>query len=157
MRARAILFGVIAVLSVIVFKNCTPSTVCTTADGTGSVDISNPLGSWKKISGYSTPRTAAELELNFDVLIVEAGNRVCVVRVVNGVSMETIYLANYTLDLNTKRISIAYTDNTSDEARYSITGGCSSTGMSLSYSDGTFETYSLKSKNLSEISCGSLE
>ncbi len=131
---------------------CTPSSVCTSSDGS-TADFSTPFGSWKKVSGYSTPKTDAELALNFDVLIVEAGTRICGVRVVNGAISETTFQGTYTNDTTNNRITIDYGDDTTDTALWRISGGCTSPTFSLSYNDGSSEVYEIQSKT--EVSCSS--
>jgi hypothetical protein len=132
-------------------KGCTPSTTCTSSDGT-EVDFSTPFGSWKKVSGYSTPKSTADLELNFDVLIVEPGNRICLVRVVNGAVSETVFQGTYVNDVTLKRIAIEIDDETLN-ASWRISGGCSDPTFSLSYDNGSAESYEIRSKDLSQVSC----
>jgi hypothetical protein len=153
---RKLLFIFVALLPLSLVLTCTPTTTCTTADGE-TADFSNPFGAWTQVTGYSTPKTEAELALSFDVLIVESGTKMCKTRVQNGVSQSTVFQATYTNDVNTKTLSISYADGGSDVARYSLTGGCSNPGLTLSYQDGTAETFKIRTKDLSEVSCSSGE
>jgi hypothetical protein len=149
------------------------SGTCTTGDGqaVGTYEI---FGQWKKISGYTTPRTKEQLELDFDLLIVRKGNLMCNQKVVNGVfptEGRWNYLANYTHDIPKKsldleailavngRLPSLTPDTPISGVTYSFSGSCSKTQMKLrlpgmSASGGTLvETYELYSKTIDEEDC----
>lgn len=133
---------------------CTPSTVCTNADGTSS-NYSEIFGAWKMTSGYTPTRTAAELALNFQVLVIEAGQRICEYEVVNGNTSgaSQIFLGQYTHNVNAKQITVQGVSN-SETLSYSFSGGCTAPSMTLTSNSGTVEKYEVWSKDLTQINCG---
>lgn len=164
---------VLAFACVATFAGCAPtSSVCNTADGS-SVDTYQIFGKWKKISGYTVPRTTDELKLNFDLLVIKKGKVMCSERVVSGASDGFNYFANYVQDVPNKKLDLSVVtadstshlittlnpDTTITGAQYSFTGSCSSTQLKLRLpGQGTnggvlTETYELYNTSYDDTDC----
>ncbi len=142
--------------------SCTPfgeessSGVCST-DGTNTHQFA---GAWKKIDGYPTNRTAAELENSFDLLMIERGDRLCEAEILNLVPQGANYRALFTVDVNKRVASVQYDednrlapDAVPTEIRYSFSGSCDQTNLLLRYPNGSFEKYRIYGTNVAVGSC----
>jgi hypothetical protein len=115
------------------------------------------FGQWKLLT-YSPPRNTTELENNFDLLIVEPGNQMCMVRVENGVATETVFRAEYTHNVRDRRAVVSYTEGAfsgEDPLQYSFSGSCGDTRMRILYNNGSVEQYGLFSVEVQVGSCSS--
>lgn len=135
--------------------------VCETADGS-VVNTYSVFGTWKKIQGYDPPRTATELELNYDLLMVLPGSTMCLVKIENGAAVSTEFVASYSHDVNQKQLGIEVLNAEGQEpmqANYSFAGSCNRTQMTLSYvgtaaQSSTSERYEVVSKDTASLNCG---
>ncbi len=129
-----------------------------------TVDTYQIFGKWKKLSPYTPSRGTAELELNYDVLIVERGasagtltTPICTAAVVNGGNTGSLWKGAYEHNVNGKQIVVTYSEGadvgSSDTATYSFSGSCDETKMTLSYSGGRTETYQLFSTDVTSSDC----
>lgn len=144
---------------------------CKAADGS-VVDPYEIFGQWKKISGYTTPRSATQLKLDFDLLIVKKGDLFCSLSVKNGGIQGWNYLGNYTHDIPSKKLDWELVTANSDfelpgltpdtsitGVGYSFTGSCSDVQMKLRVpgagSGGVdlIETYELYNKTYEDTDC----
>jgi hypothetical protein len=110
-----------------------------------SVNTYQIFGKWKLLS-YSPPRNPTELEGNYDLLIVEPGDKMCMVRVSNGVATETVFRADYTHNVRDRRAVLSYTEGEftgEDPLQYSFSGSCGDTRMRVLYNNGVTEQYGL--------------
>jgi hypothetical protein len=129
---------------------------CNTANG--PVNTYTIYGSWKKTSGYDPPRSAAELNSNYDILIVLPGSKMCKLNVVNDAVEQTEYLGTYTHAIDAKTLEFTYlagaNEGSVDSLTYAFSGSCDRTNFNLTYQAGGVEKYTVISKDLSRISCG---
>ena len=139
---------------------------CTTASGV--VDTYTIFGTWKQITGYDVGRSTAELELNYNVLVLLTGTTFCVVEVVNGevpAANGTIAKGTYTHDVTKKTLALTYDDTstgglagTTADVSYSFSGTCDKTKMTLtdkaaSTTSSSTVQYQVRSKSLQGVSC----
>jgi len=125
-----------AVLSTLVWlQGCAENGKCVTE--ASSTNTYNVIGKWKKISGYVPSRSKADLELNYEYLIVEPGTKACLTTVVNTTPTSFVYYGDYTNSVPNRRLTLP----DGGSAGYSFSGSCGDTKMTLSYSDGTVESY----------------
>jgi hypothetical protein len=117
-------------------------------------------GAWKKVYGYSTPRTATELETDFDLLEIEPGDRVCEAGITNGASTGANYRALYRINTTQRTVDLQYDENnvpapdaTATTVRYSFQGTCDDTELLLRYPNGAVEKYSHYSSTVEVGSC----
>ncbi len=113
-------------------------------EGSDPINTYKPTGQWKRVV-YNPPRSQAELELNFDILVVEPGNQVCMTEISNGVQAGAIFRGSYTHDVSAKSMVFNYEEGLSGQEtlRYSFSGSCDSTRMSLTSGDGSVVSYEL--------------
>ncbi len=107
------------------------------------------------ISGYSPPKTEAELALNFQVLVIEPGTRICEYEVVNGNagSAPRIFLGQYTHNVNQKTL-VVQGETSSETLTYNFSGGCAAPQMTVTSNSSSVERYELWSKDSNQINCG---
>jgi hypothetical protein len=117
-------------------------------------------GSWKKVYGYATPRTDEELETNFDLMLIEPGDRMCEAEVINSAQTNANYRALFAIDVNDRTISVQYDENnapapdaTPTVVRYSFSDSCDETKLILRYPNGTFEKYEIFGTSVPIGSC----
>lgn len=126
--------------------------ICQTTDG-NVVDTYQIVGKWKKISPYSPSRTEAELAVNYELLIIEGGVQLntvrapmCLANVVNNGLSTVPYRALYEHNLTKKMMYVEYTegegDGTTADIKYSFSGSCADTKLTLSYGS-TTEVYKI--------------
>jgi hypothetical protein len=148
--------------TIIFLSSCNPlasggtsAGMCRTVGGS-QVNTYTLFGSWKKITGYESSRSAAELELNYDVLLIEAGEVFCVVEVINGAVGDKLAEGTYAHNVAQKSATftiLAGFGQGSNTATYSFTGTCDKTQMTLAYGGGEVERYRVLSKDA--VSCAS--
>jgi len=145
------LFGALGLLG-----SCLPSLssggsgTCNTEGGV--VNTYEIFARWKLVSGYATPRTKAELALDFDLLSIKKGTVACSDQVVNGGVAGRNFQANYSHDIAKKKITFHYSDGGEETASYSFAGSCDSTRMTLTYANGT-ETYEIYDTEVPDEAC----
>ena len=128
---------------------------CKLSDGS-NIDTYKIFGAWKKVEGYTTPRTPDDLALNFDLLYVELGNRICGVSRVNGAQLpNALFKANYTHDVDKHQVSLQPTGGTvpANLLSYAFTGSCNTTRMIFTYSNNVREVYEIFNRDLPAGSC----
>ncbi|MBP7844256.1 MAG: hypothetical protein KA116_05530 [Proteobacteria bacterium] len=146
--------GFYLVLASLVFFNQSCSNKNQTLSQQGNCNGSSTysiLNKWK----YLEPgKSADDLEYNFKVMIFEPGAGVCLTQVVNKVGGAAIYKGLYEHDVSQREVSLSYIQGTNpttnrsgsdDGVRYSFSGQCENTKMTLSYDDGKSEVYQLYS------------
>jgi hypothetical protein len=134
---------------------------CTDASGK-QIDASTIFGKWKKQEGYTPERSPGELNLNYDIIMFEAGNKSCMIQVTNSAASKTIFRADYTnnvSDINNKKLTLNYTAGegapNSDTAGYKIYGDCKNLTLKIFYDNVTLkdETYVLYNKEIAPGTC----
>jgi len=117
--------------------------ICKTEDPEG-VNTYKPSGQWKRLT-YTPARSSSELEVNFDILVVEPGNQVCMTEILNGVQAGAIFRGSYTHDVGAKSMLFTYEVGLSgqENLQYSFSGSCDDTRMSLRSNDGSVVSYEL--------------
>jgi hypothetical protein len=131
------------------------SGACRLKDGS-TLDTHVIFGAWRKIDGYNPTRTEKELELNFDLLYVERGNRTCGVSFINGAPQSAAtFKANYTHDVNNKKLTLTATGGTvaGTQVTYSFLGECNTTQMIYQYNTGKREVFESYNRDLPPGSC----
>lgn len=111
------------------------------------------FGTWKKIDGYTDgDRSENRLEYDFQLLVVERGNRMCEAEVVNKAQNQTSnFKADYTHDIANRRLDISYTYSTinalraGDRSAADYRMGCrgQKPSMTLEYDSGLVEIYEI--------------
>ena len=117
-------------------------------------------GAWKKTYGYESPRTPAELENDFHLLMIEPGDRLCEAGISNSVTTGANYRALYVNNVNKKIIDVQYDEDNlpAPEAevttiKYSFSGSCGDTQLTLRYPNGAIEKYELFNDTVELNSC----
>jgi len=131
------------------------SGACKLGDGS-NIDTYKVFGAWKKVDGYTPPRSPDDLALNYDLLYVEYGNRMCAVSRVNGGQQpNALFKANYTHDVDKRQVTLTTTGGTvpSNLVSYNFTGSCNTTRMVFTYSNNQRETYEIFNRDLPAGSC----
>lgn len=152
---RSLLIALCVGVSSCVPVNQDGSLSCTTDSG-ASVNVHEIYGTWTMTSGYTDgPRSAAELENDYDVLVVQTGKAICRVTYVSKAAMETAFVGTYTNNVNAKSMAISLLAPTTAQvtASYSFSGGCSAPTMTLRYNNGAVERYNFRSKDTGD-GCG---
>ena len=128
--------------------------LCQTTDGS-VVDTYNIFGTWKKISGYSSPRSETRLQNDYDVLIVMRTGGTCRVEFENAAQTTiTKEFYNFTHDVDLKSLELSSIDGEEGGSiKYRFSGSCGDTKMTWTWSNGGVEIFQYRSKNLDEVSC----
>lgn len=122
------------------------------------MDTRTIFGKWKKVSGYEEPKSPKELELNYDVLIVEMGAILCQTQVINGMQASSLYKASYSHDIDSKSLDMTFLDGEtkgSENVSYSFSGACNNTRMTLSHTESGEdpEVFELITKKVNSNDC----
>jgi hypothetical protein len=131
------------------------SGTCQLGDGT-VVPTYSVYGTWKKISGYDTPRSEAALSENYDVLIVLRSGETCRVEFKNAAQTTTTKdWYSYEHDIDLKSLSLKSMDGKSSDysVNYRFSGSCGDTQMTWTSDNSGVEIFQYRSKNVDEASC----
>jgi hypothetical protein len=117
-------------------------------------------GAWKKIYGYESPRSAAELENDFHLLMIEPGDRLCEAGVSNSVTTGANYRALFLNNVNKRTVDVQYDEDNqpapdaeATTIKYSFSGSCGDTQLTFRYPDGAVEKYELFNSTVELGSC----
>jgi hypothetical protein len=128
----------------------------------GGVSTYTLLAQWKKLSSTADDEQPSDdtLEFNYDILLFEPGAVACVTHVVNKNATSAAFKGIYAHEPQERKVTLQYVDheipslkNKSQIIRYSFAGQCQDTRMTLSYDDGTVETYKIHSTKVATGNC----
>jgi hypothetical protein len=156
-------FGWILPVCLLFLNSCNnkPNTLSAQGNCKGTVTYSI-LNKWKKISSSQDNETTTpdNLEYNYDVLMFEPGSVACMTHVYNKAAGTAAFKAIYAHEIDKRKLTIQYIahedssmKNKSQDVTYSFSGQCENTQMSLTYDDGSIETYKLYSAGVEVSDC----
>ena len=149
--------SLVSIAMLLVCQSCVAVQGSCEVDGK-SINTYQLIGKWKQVTGYDPQRTKAELESNFNLLVIQKGTTLCAIPVIQQAPQSTTeYTATYEDDINLKKVTFHYTAgpdaNNSETSNYSFSGSCDSTTLTWTRG-GNIETFRLINQDVSTNPCG---